>query len=53
MLNLFNKKSKNSNSFESLGLSSPILKALDDKGYKHPTPIQKKQYQKLLKAMIF
>jgi len=28
--------------FEELNVSTPILKALKDKGYTHPTPIQAK-----------
>ena len=29
-------------SFESLGLSAPVLQAVADKGYTEPTPIQEK-----------
>jgi ATP-dependent RNA helicase RhlE len=35
--------------FTSLGLIDPILKALDDQGYSHPTPIQKRSIPILLK----
>ena len=36
--------------FKELGLIDPILKALADKGYTHPTPIQRQAIPILLKG---
>ncbi|KAJ0178676.1 hypothetical protein K1T71_005451 [Dendrolimus kikuchii] len=36
------KKKKNSGGFQSMGLSFPILKGITKRGYKQPTPIQRK-----------
>ena len=36
--------------FDNLGLSAPIVKALEDKGYKEPTPIQLKAIPVVLKG---
>eukprot|EP01052_Picozoa_sp_SAG31_P083932 SAG31_NODE_44165_length_264_cov_0.618182_1_plen_62_part_10 len=36
------KKTKGSGGFESMGLSPPIYKAIIRKGYRMPTPIQRK-----------
>ena len=35
-------------SFESLGLSAPVLQAVADKGYTEPTPIQEKAIPSVL-----
>ena len=34
--------------FQDLGLSNPLLKALDEKGYVNPTPIQEKAVPTIL-----
>ena len=34
--------------FKSLGLSSPLLKAIQDSGYAEPTPVQKKAIPMIL-----
>lgn len=36
------KKKKGSGGFQSMGLSFPILKGITKRGYKQPTPIQRK-----------
>lgn len=36
------KKKKASGAFQSMGLSFPILKGVTKRGYKQPTPIQRK-----------
>lgn len=36
------KKKKSSGGFQSMGLSFPILKGITKRGYKQPTPIQRK-----------
>ncbi|CAG4917115.1 unnamed protein product [Colias eurytheme] len=37
-----NKKKKNSGGFQSMGFSFPVLKGITKRGYKQPTPIQRK-----------
>lgn len=37
-------------SFETLGLSSPLLKAIDDMGFEEPTPVQSKVIPSLLEG---
>lgn len=36
------KKKKNSGGFQSMGLTFPVLKGITKRGYKQPTPIQRK-----------
>lgn len=36
------KKKKGSGAFQSMGLSFPIIKGITKRGYKQPTPIQRK-----------
>lgn len=36
------KKKKGSGGFQSMGLSFPLLKGITKRGYKQPTPIQRK-----------
>lgn len=36
------KKKKASGGFQSMGLSFPIIKGITKRGYKQPTPIQRK-----------
>lgn len=36
------KKKKGSGGFQSMGLSFPIIKGITKRGYKQPTPIQRK-----------
>lgn len=36
------KKKKSSGAFQSMGLSFPVLKGITKRGYKQPTPIQRK-----------
>lgn len=36
------KKKKGSGGFQSMGLSFPVLKGITKRGYKQPTPIQRK-----------
>lgn len=42
MVRAQNKKKKKSGGFQSMGLSYPVFKAIMKKGYKVPTPIQRK-----------
>ncbi|CAF2686821.1 unnamed protein product [Rotaria sp. Silwood2] len=43
------KKKNKSNGFQSFGLSSPVFKAIMKRGYKVPTPIQRKAIPVILK----
>ncbi|CAF3552845.1 unnamed protein product [Rotaria sp. Silwood1] len=47
--NLKSKKKNKSNGFQSFGLSSPVFKAIMKRGYKVPTPIQRKAIPVILK----
>lgn len=42
LVSLVNKKKKKSGGFSSMGLSDKVLKGIVKKGYKLPTPIQRK-----------
>ncbi|MCP6717690.1 DEAD/DEAH box helicase, partial [Klebsiella pneumoniae] len=42
MVRAQNKKKKKSGGFQSMGLSYPVFKGIMKKGYKVPTPIQRK-----------
>lgn len=39
---IIKKKKKGSGGFQSMGLSFPIIKGITKRGYKQPTPIQRK-----------
>ncbi|MXV44605.1 DEAD/DEAH box helicase [Saccharibacter sp. 17.LH.SD] len=41
-------KQENTLSFQSLNLSAPILRAIDEMGYTHPTPIQERAIPEIL-----
>jgi ATP-dependent RNA helicase DDX54/DBP10 len=45
-----NRKGKKSGGFQSMGLSYPIFKAIQHKGYKIPTPIQRKAIPIILQS---
>lgn len=40
------KKKKGSGGFQTMGLSFPVLKGITKRGYKQPTPIQRKVFVK-------